>query len=512
MPAPASIPLYLVRLAPEVTTKSRRTRRRFQKRLIANLSDALERLGGGFHIHDRWDRIHVEAEHPGAAERMATVFGISSLSRVDARVPAELDRIVEEGQELYRDLVSRNGTFAVEARRSGCQSFRSRDVCVRLGAALRPYAAVDLSTPDVTVSVEVRDDEAFLFSSRRQGAGGLPLGIEGRAVCLLSGGFDSPVAAWLILRRGVALDYVFCNLAGDANERMVASICKVLVDQWSHGDRPRLHVVDFGAVVDELRAKSEARYGQVVLKRQMYRVAELIATELEAEAIVTGEAIGQVSSQTLGNLRAIDASATLPVFRPLLGFDKAWIIERAGRIGTAALSARVREHCAIVRDKPVTHSSPGRVRAREAGLDAAVIEQAVAERRVLDLRELSPNDLVEPYLFIDEVPQSAVVIDCRPESLYSVWHYPRAERRAPNEVLARMTGFPKDRTYVLYCEHGVQTAHVAELMQRVGFEAYSFRGGAAQLREWSTARHAVPERQGSEAVSAQSRTGQSTAL
>ena len=509
MSAPGSIPLFLVRLASEVTTKSRRTRRRFQKRLIANLNDALARLGGRFAVSNRWDRIHVEADHPAVAERIATVFGVSSVSRVDARVPADLDRIVEEGHELYRDLVARHSTFAVQARRSGRQSFSSRDVCVRLGAALNPYAVVDLTAPGVTVSVEVRDHEAFLFSSRQQGAGGLPLGIEGRAVCLLSGGFDSAVAAWLMLRRGVALDYVFCNLAGDAYERMAASICKVLVDDWSYGDCPRLHVVDFAPVVDELRSKSEARYGQVLLKRQMYRVAERIATELEAEAIVTGEAIGQVSSQTLANLRAIDAATTLPVFRPLLGFDKGWIIERAGRIGTAALSARVREYCAIVQDKPVTHSSPARVSAREAGLDTAVLERAVAERKILDLRKLSPSDLVEPYLFIDNVPEAAVVIDCRPESLYRVWHYPGAERCAPHEVPARMRVLPKDRVYVFYCEHGVQTAHVAELMQRVGYEAYSFRGGVAQLREWRAARYAAPDVQGSEATPVHGRTGRS---
>ena len=137
----------------------------------------------------------------------------------------------------------------------------------------------------------------------------------------------------------------------------------------------------------------------------MYRAAEAVALELKAEAIVTGEAIGQVSSQTLGNLRAIDAVATLPVFRPLLGFDKSWIIKRAEEIGTAALSARVHEHCAIVPDKPVTHASPERVAAQESDLDLALLRQAVGERRVLDLRRLSPADLVEPYLFIDEVPE-----------------------------------------------------------------------------------------------------------
>src|SRR5688572_4325233 len=162
-PVSGPLPLYLVRLAPEVTTKSRRTRRRFQERLVANLDDALASLGGARSIKNKWDRIHVEAEHPGAAERIADVFGVSSVSRVDARVPAELDRIVEVGHELYRELVSGHRTFAVHARRSGRHSFRSRDVAIALGTALNPYAEVDLSAPEVTVSVEVRDQEAFLF-------------------------------------------------------------------------------------------------------------------------------------------------------------------------------------------------------------------------------------------------------------------------------------------------------------------------------------------------------------
>jgi thiamine biosynthesis protein ThiI len=484
MSDPALTP-YLVRLAPELTTKSRRTRRRFQDRLVHNLRDALRGLGGRHEVRSLWDRLMVEADHPEAGARIARVFGVSSVSRIDARLPPDLDRIVEVGHDLYRDLVARHRTFAVSARRSGRHPFGSRDVAVRLGAALNRYAEVDLDEPDVTVSVEVRDQEAYLFSQREEGVGGLPLGVEGKAVCLISGGFDSAVAAWLVLRRGVSLDYVFLNLAGDAYERMVASITKVIADEWSYGDRPRLHVVDFGAVVDDLRAKSEPRYWQVVLKRMMYRAAELVAAELEAEAIITGEAIGQVSSQTLGNLRSIDAVATLPVFRPLLAFDKSWIIERAEQIGTAALSARVHEHCAILPDKPVTHASPERVAAQETRLDLALLERAVAGRKVLDLRALEPAELVEPYLFIEQVPDGAVVLDCRSPHQYRAWHYPGSELVAPHEVAPRMKELTKGRTYVLYCDYGTQTAHLAELMQRVGYEAYSFRGGAPRLRDWA---------------------------
>ncbi|MBW3535311.1 MAG: tRNA 4-thiouridine(8) synthase ThiI, partial [Gemmatimonadetes bacterium] len=415
-----------------------------------------------------------------ARERLARVFGVSSVSRVDARIPAELDLIVETGRELYHEAVH-GRTYAVDARRSGRHVFSSQDVRVQLGAALNPGATVDLDHPEVTVSVEVRDDEAFLFSGREEGVGGLPLGVEGTAVCLVSGGFDSAVAAWLLLRRGVSLEYVFCNMAGDAYERMVASIAKILADDWSFGDRPRLHVVDFNAVVDHLKETVEPRYWQLVLKRLMYRAAEQVAGDVGGEALITGESLGQVSSQTLGNLRAIDEVATLPVFRPLVGMDKQDIIRRAEHVGTAALSARVHEYCAILPDRPVTHSTPEKARAQEEGLDLALLERAVAAREILDLHALSAADLVGPYLFIDHIPEGAEVFDCRSEHQYRAWHWPGARHRTPEDVASHMKELSKETTYVLYCEHGVQTAHLAEVMQRVGYQAYSFRGGTRGL-------------------------------
>ena len=468
---------FLVRLAPELTTKSRRTRRRFQRRLVENIEDALDALGTWHDVDDRWTRILVDAESPDAPERVARVFGTSSVSVVDATVKPRLDVIVEKGLELYRGDVERARTYAVEARRTGAHPFSSQDIRVQLGAALNPYGEVDLDHPEVTLSVEVREREAYLYKGRIPGTGGLPLGVEGKGVCLISGGFDSAAAAWLLLKRGLSLEYVFCNLAGAAYERSVASVAKILADEWSFGDRPRLHVVDFNTVVDDLRARVTPRYWQVVLKRLMYRAAERVAAEVGGEAIVTGEALGQVSSQTLGNLRAIDEVAGIPVFRPLLGFDKNEIIALAGRVGTSALSARVQEYCAILPDRPVTHARPEAAKDEESRLDPALLTQAIEARKTLDLRALTAADLVEPYVFIDRVPEGAEVIDCRPRHQYQAWHYPGARHATPGEVAEALPKLAKERPYVLYCEIGVQTAPIAELMQRLGFEAYSFRGG-----------------------------------
>jgi thiamine biosynthesis protein ThiI len=476
--------LILVRLASELTLKSRRTRYTFMRRLRQNLNDALGSAGLQYSVSEAWGRIYVRADSPAALPQIARVFGISSCSPVEAVVPADLDTIVERGHELFRERVAGN-RFAVRSHRVGQHTFRSRDIEVRLGAALLPAAArVDLDNPEVTVQVEVRNNEAFLFSERVTGSGGLPLGVEGSALALISGGYDSAVAAWLMLKRGVELHYVFCNLGGDAYERAVVQVAKALADDWSFGSNPRLHVVDFGEPLRELRAKVRPNYWQVVLKRLMYRAAAALGQQGNALAIVTGEAIGQVSSQTLHNLRSIEPASALPVFRPLLGFDKEEIIARARQIGTAALSEQVKEYCAIAPGKPVTATSPERVAHEEANFDLSVLEQAIAQHKVLDLRALKPTDLAAPYLFTTNIPDEAIVIDCRPEPQYKAWHAQGALHRDEWELLHDFKRLNKDRTYVLYCAQGIQTAYIAEKMQNAGYEAYSFKGGVRALRQY----------------------------
>lgn len=478
----------LVRLAAELTIKSKRTRANFVRQLVANMRDSLAVAGMDATIETAWGRIYVRAESPAAALPLARVFGISSISVVDRVVPADVDTIVAAGAELYADRLA-GRLFAVRARRTGMHAFGSKDVETQLGAALRPYAAgVNLDAPDVTIEVEIRDQQAFLFTGRVDAANGLPLGVEGNAVALLSGGFDSAVSSWLMLKRGVALDYVFCNLGGDAYERAVLQVAKLIADEWSYGTQPRLHVVDFSEVLRDLREKTRDSYWQLVLKRLMYRAASRIGHELGADAIVTGEAVGQVSSQTLTNLRTLEPAADLPVFRPLIGFDKEEIIARARHIGTAALSEQVKEYCAIAPGRPVTAASVERVDREDALLDPDVLDQAIAARRIIEPRRLTPADLVAPYLFTETIADDAVVLDCRPLAQYRTWHLRGAEHREEWELLRNFKRLNRDRTYVLYCAHGIQTAHLAELMQRSGFEAYSFRGGLRGIMKYAQER------------------------
>ncbi len=473
---------FLLRLCGELATKSRQTRRRFQRRLRECLADALTSAGVEFRVRDEWGRVFVEASGRAALDVLPRVFGIASLSEIEATAPAELDAIVGAGSAIYADRV-RGRTFAVRARRSGRHAFSSRDINYALGAALNRYGRVDLDDPQVTVGVEVRDDVAYFYSDRIPGPGGLPVGTEGRAVALISGGYDSAVAAWMMLKRGVALDYVFCNLAGAAYERAVLAVAKLIADEWSYGTRPRIHVIDFEEPLRQLRERVRESFWQVVLKRLMYRAAAAVAADCDAHAIVTGEAIGQVSSQTLANLCAIEPCVDTPVLRPLLGFDKEEIIARSRSIGTHVLSEKVREYCALTEERPVTAASPDQAAAEEAKLDLAALDRAVAGRRVLELRELDPAELVLPYLYTSEIPDDALVVDVRSAAAYEAWHYPGARLLDFWDLLDNFERLlERDRTYVLYCELGLKSAQLAERMQRAGYEAYSFKGGAPALR------------------------------
>ncbi len=484
--------LILIRLSGEISTKARQTRVRFTERLARNIKEAL--AGSSFQLKRDWDRIYIETPSLEATGTLPRVFGIQSLSVVERRAGTHLEEIVQAGEELFRSPVH-GKRFAVRARRADHRaggSFGSQDVARALGAALLPHALkVDLDNPEVTVHVEMRDGQAYFFTDQISGPGGLPLGIEGRAVALISGGFDSAVAAWFMLKRGVALDYVFCNLGGRAHQQGVLRVLNVLGDRWSYGDEPRLHAIDFQQLVSEMQAKTQARYWQVLLKRFMYRAAERVAHEVGGLGIVTGEAVGQVSSQTLQNLYVISPVAQLPVLRPLLGFNKEEIIAQARHIGTYEISAAVAEYCAIVPRHPATRASLEHVLAEEQQLDLSVLEQAIAERRVFSLRDLDPEELASPEMEIEEIPEGAVVIDLRSPASYRTWHYPGAIFMDFFKALEDYATLDRDHTYVLYCELGLKSAHLAERMRQVGYRAFNFKGGMKRLMRYAVERDLV---------------------
>jgi len=482
--------LLLLRFSGDLTTKADATRRRMTSRLIENLRASIKASGRKARVMRDRNRIFIEFERgPGPsddemASRLARVFGIESVSLTHVEEWSCLEDVVRAGREFGEPFV-RNRRFAIRARRVGDRHqvpLRSPDIERDLGELLRPIASrVDLSNPEATIFVEVDADHAYYFVATERGAGGLPLGTGGRAVSLLSGGFDSPVASWRLLRRGVALDYVFCNLGGRAHQLETLTIAKRLADLWQSGTRPRFHAIEFDAVSREIQDKVTMRYWQVVLKRMMLRSAEAVAARYDAAAIVTGEAIGQVSSQTLQNLSVIADGAKLPILRPLVGNNKNEIIAESKVVGTHDLSAKVAEYCAIVPSRPATSARLADILKEESKLDPAVLEEALDTRSEFNLADLNLDVWETEDLVAKEFESKDTVIDLRSKAAFDSWHYPDALFLDFPNALRAYASFDSAQSYVLYCEFGLKSAHLADLMRRAGLNARHISGGLREV-------------------------------
>jgi thiamine biosynthesis protein ThiI len=492
--------LFLLRFSGDLTTKAPATRRRMTSRLIGNLRASIRAAGHSAKIVNDRNRIFVQVEAADSrqkekelARRLARVFGIQSVS-ITHSVPWEtLGDVVRAGR-LFGEPYIRDRRFAIRARRVGDRGdvpLRSGDIERELGETLRPFAScVDLSDPEATIFVEVGPKRAYFFVASQHGAGGLPLGSQGSAVSLLSGGFDSPVASYRMLRRGVALDYVFCNLGGRTHQLETMTVAKRIADRWQCGSRPRFHAIDFDPVSREIQRKVETRYWQVVLKRLMLRAAEAVAAQFDASAIVTGDAIGQVSSQTLQNIAVISDGALLPILRPLIGDNKEQIIAESKLVGTHDLSAKVGEYCAIVPSRPATRARLEDILSEESKLDATVLETALAERSEFRLDDLDLESWNGLDLEASDVGANDIVIDLRSKAAYDSWHFPEALLLDFPQALRAYGAFDAGQSYVLYCEFGLKSAHLADLMRRAGLDARHVSGGLREAKRLAEARAA----------------------
>jgi len=482
--------LFLLRYSGEIGTKARKTRQRFQQRVGDSLEDALASAGIPFHLERQWSRMFLTSPDPAAGGFAERIFGLQSISPAVARPWETLEDIIAHGVEIFTPEIS-GRRFAVRARRTTGHPrlpFDSPQIERTLGAALLDASGgVDLDNPEVTAGVEVHARNVYLFSRKLPGAGGLPMAIEGRALALISGGFDSAVAAWEAWKRGVGLDFVFFNMGGREHEKGVVSVTEQLAGRWAYGDWPRLYSIDLRPQIELLQEQVKPRYWQLALKALMYRAADLLAAELDLPALVTGEAIGQVSSQTLPNLVLLDGTIERPVLRPLLTWNKEAIVASARAIGTYEQSAVVPEFCALAARHAMTKGKRGEFDRSVETLDMEAIGKAVGARTRSEPRlpqEVTGNP---GAVAADEIPAGATVVDLRSRHEYRSWHWPGALHLEYFDALKAFRSVDRDKRYVLYCEVGLKSAHLAELMREEGFDVGHVPAGTAALRKLSEA-------------------------
>ncbi|MFU8803816.1 MAG: tRNA uracil 4-sulfurtransferase ThiI [Bradymonadaceae bacterium] len=475
--------VIILRLSGELSTKSNQTRKRFHRQLKINIRDALDREGISYELKSHWYRMDVETDDDRAVDVLRRIFGLQALSATQACLWATMDDVVERSVSLNSERV-RGKTFAVRARRAGHRDempFTSLDLNRAIGERLvAAGGTVQLREPEIEVHLEVRRDDAFYSEEEISCYGGLPTGVEGRALALMSGGFDSAISSWLMLGRGVELDFVFFDLGGPPHQRAVKKVTRALAERWIYGYAPKIHIVDFRPILAQMRENVKGRFWQLLLKRLMVRATHLIAEREGALAMITGESLGQVSSQTLVNLTAITHGVPTPVLRPLLGMNKDRIIELSREIGTYDICAGVPEFCALDGGKPVIKARVQDLDRYEEKLDPAVLQFLVDHGQKLDVLSMDVDE--DPKVEVDHVPKGAVVVDLRNRAAFEGWSYPDAVHLEFEKALDNFFLLPKNRAYLFYCDVGLKSAFLAETMVHQGFEALSLKGGLVKLK------------------------------
>ena len=371
-------------------------RRTFEDQLIKNMRHRLSPLG-------TWQftaaqstvtaiPMQEQTDMDAAAEICSRIFGFVGYSKA-LMIDKDMDEIRRVTGEYLRDDLLAARTFKVCAKRADKKfPLTSPEICQEMGGVLLsafPHLRVDVHNPDLTVNIEVRDKAAFIHGNQHKGAGGMPSGSAGKAAILISGGIDSPVAAWMMAKRGLQLEAVHFASPPYTSERAEKKVHDLLGKVARYSGRIRLHVVPFTAIQEAIRDNCPEELFTILMRRFMMRLAQRIAEQNDCGALITGESVGQVASQTLYALACTDEAVSMPVFRPLIGMDKNEVIEISRRIDTFDLSILPYEDCCTVftPKHPRTHPKLYYVQQAENLLDGETLcADALEGTRTLMIR------------------------------------------------------------------------------------------------------------------------------
>ncbi|MBQ4609200.1 MAG: tRNA 4-thiouridine(8) synthase ThiI [Clostridia bacterium] len=353
----------------------------FMRKLVEHVRHAVSEVGGHVWLSD--GRIYVSdyTDQEEAIRRVSRVFGIHSVSPAIEMEKDNFEAICEQAAKM---MSVKTGTFKVLAKRSDKRYPMDSPAIMREagGYILEhvPHLSVDVNHPDHEITIEIRA-QAYLSVDRVMGVNGMPMGTNGKACLLLSGGIDSPVAGFMIAKRGVELCCVHYHSFPYTSERAKEKVLELARILSEYCGKMRVYVVPFTEIQMEIHEKCPENFTTLIMRRYMMRIAEILARKDGAQALITGESIGQVASQTMEALGCTDEVVSMPVFRPCVGMDKSEIIERAEKIGTMETSALPYEDCCTVftPKHPATHPRKELVRRAEEKLDAQTLIDAAVE-------------------------------------------------------------------------------------------------------------------------------------
>ena len=474
---------FIVKLYPEIMMKSKPVRMRFTKMLETNIRNVLKKVDEDAKVQRQWDRIMVMVpkDKPELidvfAERLGCIPGIAHVVQVNEYSFESVDDIYQQALPVYRDQLA-GKTFCVRVKRTGQHDFNSIEVERYVGGGLNQFTdalGVRMKNPDITVNLEIDRDKLYMVVKRIEGLGGFPMATQEDVLSLISGGFDSGVSSFQFIKKGARTHYCFFNLGGAQHEIGVKQVAYHLWKTYGESHKVKFVSVPFEPVVAEILERIDNGQMGVVLKRMMMRTAARIADKMGIQALVTGESLGQVSSQTLTNLNVIDRCTELLILRPLIAMDKQDIINESRKIGTEDFAKSMPEYCGVISQKPTVKAVLSKVEAEERKFSDDIIDRIVASAEVIDIREIATQmDMrITETETVQSVDNNEVVIDIRA---------PEEEESKPLELdgievkvipffklATQFADLDKSKTYLLYCERGVMSKLQALYLLEQGY-------------------------------------------
>ena len=325
------------------------------------------------------------------SDRISRVFGIAAYSRA-LQVPKDMDVILQNAPDYLADQLKQARTFKVEGKRSDKKfPLKSPEISAEVGGAILskfPHLKVDVKNPDILVTIEIREKFAFVRGNQTKGAGGMPTGTAGKSSILISGGIDSPVAAYMMAKRGLVLNAIHFASPPYTSPQSEEKVHNLLRQVSRYSGNITLFTVGFTEIQEEIRDKCPEDLFTLIMRRFMMRIAQRIAEKEDSKALITGESLGQVASQTLNALACTDAVVEMPVFRPLIGLDKDEIIKVSRKINTFDISIEPYEDCCTVftPKHPKTKPQISVLENAEKALDVeALIERAIENTTIKNI-------------------------------------------------------------------------------------------------------------------------------
>jgi thiamine biosynthesis protein ThiI len=469
---------FIIKLFPEIMIKGNAVKKKMVSQLHDNLRTQLLRVDQAMETKRYWDKIEVFCNNDDVVKVLNILTktpGIEQILQTEQFKAKTLEQIAEiVALSALNKIASK--TFVVRAKRTGTHDFTSFDIERFVGSYLYSKgepSGVDLHNPEVKIELEYHQQQLNIIQKRYRGLGGFPLGTQGELLSLISGGFDSTISSYLTIKRGIKTHYIFFNLGGNAHEIGVKQVALYLWGQYSSSHRVQFISVPFADVVEEMFNSIHESYMGVVLKRLMLLAAEKIADNMGIDALVTGESVAQVSSQTLRNLALIDQVTSKLVLRPLATIDKPKIIAMADKIGTRHYAENMPEYCGVISKNPVINGSFKRMEKEFAKFDLLVLENAVQNSVAIAVDKIVDDVNKKAFIEVVQNITNQTVIDIRQteEIKANPLHIKTPLLEIPFFELKNVfKQLNQDIDYLLYCDKGVMSQLHAQYLTDEGFK------------------------------------------